>query len=486
MNNRKIAVIGATGYVGGRLVALLCESGYQVAAIGRSISKMNSRAWARNKNIELICADVYDKTSLEKALIGVDVAYYLVHSMNSSNKDYQKSDRLAANNMCDASTSTNLKRIIYLGGLGDEGEGLSQHLKSRAEVAAILSKGVVPVTVLRAAMIIGSGSASFEILRYLTDRLPIMITPKWVSTPNQPIAIRNVLKYLVGCLEHEETAGETYDIGGSEVLTYRSLMNTYAEEAGLRRRIMLPVPVLTPRLSSYWIHLVTPISASIARPLAEGLKNPVVCKDNRIKTIISQELLSPRQAIALAIKRIEDNNVITYWADAGKLPPVEMATPGDADWSGGTIFKDERSLNFKGDRKRLWATIESIGGANGWYHANFLWLLRGTLDRLVGGVGLRRGRRDQRNLQVGDSLDFWRVAKLEKEKSLLLVAEMKLPGCATLEFRIDDSEDEGLFISQIARFKPKGLWGIVYWYMIIPFHAYVFGGMISQIIRKSQ
>lgn len=406
--------------------------------------------------------------------------------MNPSNKDYQQADREAANNMRDASKQADIKRIIYLGGLGDASDGLSSHLKSRAEVAEILSQGPVPVTVLRAAMIIGAGSASFEILRYLTDRLPIMITPKWVSTPNQPIAIRNVLQYLLGCLEHAETSGETYDIGGSEVLTYRKLMDTYAEEAGLRRRIMLPVPVLTPRLSSYWIHLITPISASIARPLAEGLKNPVVCKDNRLKEIIPQELLSPRQAIALAIQRLENNHVATHWADAGQLPPVEMASPGDADWSGGTLYEDKRSCCFKGNRKKLWETIQSIGGNHGWYHANSLWKLRGFLDRLVGGVGLRRGRRDQTELQVGDALDFWRVIKLENQHILLLTAEMKLPGFATLEFRIEENADGSLALHQTARFRPRGLWGIVYWWMVYPFHAYVFGGMISQIIKKSQ
>jgi uncharacterized protein YbjT (DUF2867 family) len=296
-----ILVLGATGYVGGELVPKLLEKGYKVRAAGRSLDKLRSQAWAKHPNVSFVQVDVFDMRSLGEALKDIDTAYYFVHSMGPKSSDFESDDRRAANNMVQLSKDAKVRRIIYLGGLGEADSNLSKHLRSRHEVSEILTKGPVPTTVLRAAMIIGSGSISFQILGFLVKRLPIMITPKWVRTPNQPIAIENVINYLVGCLEKEETIGQTYDIGGKEILSYSDLICIYAEVAGLRKRFIIPVPVLTPYLSSLWIHLVTPIPSYIARPLTEGLKNPVVCKDNRIKDIIPQNLLNADQAIRQAL-----------------------------------------------------------------------------------------------------------------------------------------------------------------------------------------
>lgn len=486
--NKKLTVVvlGATGYVGGRLVPQLLESGYRVRAAGRSLEKLKSRYWSGHKNIELASVDVHDKDSLRAVLSGADVAYYLVHSMNPQSADFEYDDRLAANHMVTAARECEVKRIIYLGGLGEQSDRLSKHLKSRHEVSEILKLGTVPVTVLRAAMIIGSGSASFEILRYLVDRLPVMVTPRWVKTPNQPIAIRNVIEYLCRCLEKKETVGQTFDIGGPEVLSYLDLMRIYAEVAGLRKRFVIPVPVLTPRLSSLWIHLVTPVPSYIAQPLAEGLKNPVVCKDKRITEIIPQDLLSCREAISRALHSINSNDVKTHWTDAGEIPPCAVAQTGDPLWAGGTILEDKRVRQVNASAQQTWRVISQIGGQRGWYHGTWLWVLRGFLDRLVGGVGSSRGRRNAVEINPGDVLDFWRVVDVEPAKLLRLAAEMKLPGIATLEFRIKELGPDACEIIQHARFQPRGLAGIAYWYILIGLHEYIFGGMIRKIAKRSE
>ena len=480
---KRILVTGATGYIGSRLVPRLLEENHRVRVFARSAKKLKSRSWANHPNIELFVGDVFDLESLDRACEDCSIVYYLVHSMLPGEKDFQQADRIAAENMRATAETKGVERIIYLGGLGEEHPDLSKHLKSRAEIAKIISSGKVPTTTFRAAMIIGSGSASFEILRYLVDRLPLMITPKWLKTPSQPIAIRNVLEYLVGCLKNQETIGKTYDIGGSEILTYRRLMEIYAREANLPKRLVIPVPVLTPRLSSYWIHLVTPVPASIARPLAEGLKNPVVCKNNDILKIIPQNILSPKEAIHRALHKLNDNEITSHWTDAGRIPHVESPLEGDPDWAGGTIFEDKRNIEICADINNVWKIIEGIGGNRGWYHANWLWILRGCLDRIAGGVGLRRGRRDEDKVMPGDALDFWRVLRVEEGKRLLLFAEMKLPGRATLEFRVDNENDDRCRLSQIARFKPKGLFGILYWYLVFPIHSYVFKGLLEKIVK---
>ncbi|MBP9865951.1 MAG: SDR family oxidoreductase [Candidatus Omnitrophica bacterium] len=482
----RILVTGATGYIGGRLIPLLLERGYAVRAMARSRSKLQDRLWAQDPRVQLVEADIFNLESLKAAVTGCEAAFYLVHSMLPGQKDFCAADKLAAENMKLAAAACGIKRLVYLGGLGEEGPGLSQHLQSRAEVARILNSGTVPVTILRAAMIIGAGSASFEILRYLVDRLPIMVTPRWLKTLNQPIAVSNVLTYLAGVLEKPETAGETYDIGGPDILTYHQLMDLYAEEAGLPHRMVVPVPVLTPRLSSYWIHLVTPVPASLARPLAEGLKNPVVCRETRIRQIIPQELLSCREAIRGALSRLKDDEIQSHWTDAGVLPCVASIDAGDPAWAGGTVFSDRRTLPVKASAIHLWRVLETLGGKTGWFHADWLWGLRGVLDRMIGGVGLRRGRRSQQQLRVGDALDFWRVSFLDKPRVMILLAEMKLPGKALLQFKITE-ENPGLCrLDMTARFWPRGLGGILYWYFVMPFHAYVFSGMLRQIAVRAE
>lgn len=480
-----IAVTGATGYVGGRLVPQLLASGYRVRVIGRSLSKLRCRPWAGDPNVELAEADVLDASSLEKSLQGCWAAFYLVHSMNPQSKDFSRTDRIAAQNMAGAASKAGLDRIIYLGGLGLQGAALSKHLRSRMEVAGILQAGSVATTFLRAAMILGSGSASFEILRYLVERLPVMTTPRWVRTPVQPIAIRNVLNYLQGCLEKDEVKGRTFDIGGPDVLTYQELMQIYAEEAGLPRRWIIPVPVLTPRLSSYWIHLVTPVPASLARPLTEGLRNPVVCQEDRIRSLLPQTLLSCREAIRLALEKVKQQQIDTCWTDAGALLAPEWAGCGDAPYAGGTILESGYRAVVQGAPGDLWRIIQGIGGSRGWYFADFLWWLRGTLDRFVGGVGLRRGRRHPDELIPGDALDFWRVLEVEEPKRLLLLAEMKLPGEALLEFRLHPAGENRTELLQLSRFLPRGLFGMLYWYGLYPFHQWIFKGMVRRIAEAS-
>lgn len=479
-----VAVMGATGYVGGRLVPRLLERGYRVIAISRSLKKLAGRPWAQHPGVELRAADALDPASLTSALSGAQVLYYLVHSMEPK-VNFEEADRQAARAVAREAERCGVRRILYLGGLGLDNPALSKHLRSRTEVGQLLASGRALVTTLRAAMIIGSGSASFEMLRYLVDRLPVMVTPRWIQTPNQPIAIRNVLDYLIGCLEHPETAGQTYDIGGPEVLTYRSLMEIYAREAGLRPRWILPVPVFTPRLSSYWIHLVTPVQASLARPLVEGLRNPVVCQEQRLQDLLQVELLDCTEAISRALKHHLRHDIETHWTDSGSLPKEETVYPGDPQWSGGTVYRDRRRLTVAGDGESIWRTILRIGGETGWYYGNFLWHIRGLMDKLLGGVGSRRGRRDPNSVQVGDALDFWRVLAVKSPERLRLVAEMKVPGQALLEFQVRDLGDGQTEIEQTAWFVPSGLPGLLYWWLISPLHNLVFSGMLRGIARAS-
>ena len=482
-NSNPIFVAGATGYIGGRLVPRLLEAGYRVRALSRNLDKLRQRRWANHPGLEIVPGDVLDPESLRRALDGCRAAYYLVHSMNPLVTDFSQTDRLAASNMAAAAATAGLQQIIYLGGLGESGNDLSHHLQSRTEVGWLLRQGPVPVTILRAAMIIGSGSASFEILRYLVDRLPVMITPRWVDTPCQPIGVQNVLTYLIGCLENLDTLGETFDIGQPEILSYRRLMEIYAEEAGLARRIILPVPLLTPRLSSYWIHLVTPVPAALAQPLTEGLCNPVVCTENRIIDLLPQDLLDCRRAIRLALDRLKQHQVETSWTDSGKVRPAEWSLPGDPAWAGGSICDDSRRVVIDAAPEEIWPAVASIGGEVGWYFADWLWQLRGFLDRLCGGVGLRRGRRNAAEIYPGDALDFWRVVAVEPPHLLLLSAEMKLPGEAVLSFTLNLLDDGRCELLQTARFLPRGLLGLAYWYAVRPLHNVVFNGLLRGIAR---
>jgi len=475
---RRIAIAGATGYIGGRLAPRLIEDGYKVRCIVRSPGKITARTWASDPAVEVRKADLADSDALAAELEGCDAAFYLVHSMTSAGAEYRQHDRTLALQFARAARQADVPRIIYLGGLGETGPDLSEHLSSRREVEEALASAGVPVTVLRAAMIIGSGSASFEILRYLVERLPVMITPRWVSTPCQPIAAGNVIGYLAGALSAPETTGGIFDIGGPEVLCYREIMTIMAEELGLRRRWIIPVPVLSPRLSSYWIHLITPISHNIAKPLAEGLKNPVVCREDRIATIIPQELLNVREAIRAALTQIAGHRVETTWSMAGPIP-------GDPDWAGGTVFRDARQLAVKAPGWAVFKAVCRVGGGHGWYAADWLWRIRGWMDVLVGGPGLRRGRRDPEQVGYGEALDFWRVVGFERDRRLALRAEMRLPGAALLEFLIETRGEGQCLLRQTALFLPRGLFGLLYWYAVMPLHNVVFRGMLRGIEREA-
>jgi uncharacterized protein YbjT (DUF2867 family) len=478
-----IAVTGATGYVGGRLVPALLEAGYRVRCLVREPRKLDARPWRHHPHVEVLANDLGDGVAAAAALRGCRAAYYLVHSMVATGGAYAEHDRELAAGFARAAREAGVGRIIYLGGLGEMGPDLSEHLRSRRQVEEELAAGGVPVTTFRAAMIIGSGSASYEILRYLVERLPIMVTPKWVTTECQPVAIADVLHWLVRCLGVPETAGKTLEIGGPDVMPYRDLMRVMAEELGLRRRIILPVPVLTPRLSSLWINIVTPVSYRIARPLAEGLKNRVVVTDDTTQRLMPHAALGVREAIHRAKVKIDRQAVETHWSVAGPVP-------GDPVWAGGTVFTDRRVVDIEADAASVYAAVCRIGGGNGWYAGDVLWQLRGWMDKLVGGPGLRRGRRHPEMVEFGEALDFWRVVGIDRDRSLSLRAEMKLPGEAQLDFAIEEIDARARpplhRLVMTARFRPRGLLGLLYWYAVVPLHELVFGGMLRGIQKTAE
>ncbi len=475
-----VAVLGATGYIGGRLVPALLAEGYTVRAIGRSAGKLQCRPWAHHPQTQIATADALDLASLCRALEGCHVLYYLVHSMAPGKGDFAQRDRQAAETARQAAAAAGVERIIYLGGLGDPETNLSEHLRSRFEVGQVLGAGPVPLTWLRAAVILGAGSASFEMIRYLTERLPVMVVPRWVDTPCQPIAVSNVLDYLVGVLRVPESAGCMFDIGGPEVLSYRQMLHLYAEVAGLPRRYIVGVPVLTLRLSSLWIHLVTPIPASLARPLAEGLRNPAVCRENAIQRLVPVRLLSPREAMARAIERTRAHQVTSCWSDAGPLPAPEWASCADPHYAGGTVFQEAYAVEVDVPPQRVWEVITRLGGETGWLFANRLWAVRGGVDRLLGGVGLRRGRRHPTDIRIGDALDFWRVLDVVPGERLVLLAEMRLPGEAVFDLRLSP-HGGGSRVELRARYRPKGLWGMVYWQALVPAHRWLFRGFLKRL-----
>ncbi|MFV0420940.1 SDR family oxidoreductase [Oleidesulfovibrio sp.] len=484
-----VLVVGASGYVGGRLVPRLLESGWRVRAAGRSIEKLMCRPWASHPACEIVRVDAMDAESLKAAIHECETMFYLVHSMSDRGKGFEDADRRAAYATVEAANSQSqasggsLGRIIYLSGLVPDDPQISSHLRSRAEVARILGLGQVPVTTLRAAQILGSGSASFEIIRYLADRLPVMLTPRWVRMETQPIAVSNVLDYLEGCLEHPETTGKSYDIGGPDILSYTDLFHLYAAVAGLRRRLILPVPFLTPRLSAHWLNVITPVPYGLAGPLVQGLRNRVVCAENSIRDVIPVTLVDCRTAIGRALDKVRQHAVATCWTDAGAIVEPEWLAEGDAGYAGGTVLQDGYGIRIAAAPEQVWEPVQRLGGETGWYHTDWLWWIRGAMDKFAGGVGLRRGRRHPVDLRAGDALDFWRVLSVRHADHLLLLAEMKLPGQAMLEIRTvpHGSETE---LQMRAWFLPRGLWGIIYWYAVYPLHGIVFKGMLRSVAEK--
>ncbi|HQY33068.1 SDR family oxidoreductase [Actinotalea sp.] len=472
------AVTGVTGYVGGRLVPELLAAGHRVRAVARNPARLRDRAWSGD--VEQVAADATDLPALRAALTGVDVAYYLIHSLGSGPR-FESTDRRTALTFARAAREAGVGRIVYLGGLHPDVEDLSPHMESRKEVGEILLASGVPTTVLRAAVILGSGSASFEMMRYLTERLPAMTTPRWVDNRIQPIAIRDVLRYLVGSATMPPDVSRGFDIGGPEVLTYRDMMQRYAAVAGLRRRLIIGVGVLSPRLSSLWVSLVTPVPSALARPLVESLIHEVVCTEHDIATYVPDPpggLVGFDRAVELALAKIQDADVATRWSSAAVPGAPSDPLPSDPDWAGGSLYRDERSLHVDAPPEVAWRVLTSIGGDAGWYSWPLAWQVRGLIDRLTGGPGLRRGRRDPARLWVDDAVDFWRVEAVEPPHLLRLRAEMRLPGLAWLELSVEPGEHPGTCtLRQVATFHPQGLAGHAYWWSVAPFHGVVFGAM---------
>ena len=481
-----VLVTGATGYIGGRLVPRLLAEGHVVRAMTRDASRLRDVPWA--DEVEVVQADVLAGAALDEALQGVDVAYYLIHSIGEG-LEFEQTDRRAATAFGDAAREAGVGRIVYLGGLVPAHEQLSPHLASRAEVGQLLLDSGVPTAVLQAAVILGSGSASFEMLRYLTERLPAMITPRWVSSRIQPIAVRDVLRYLVGAATLPPHVSRRFDIGGPDVLTYLEMMTRYAKVAGLRKRLIVPVPFLTPRLSGHWVNIVTPVPAALAKPLVRSLVNEVVCSEHDLEQYVPdppEGLLGFEDSVRLALLRVREAAVETRWSSATWPGAPSDPLPSDPHWAGGSLYEDLRTRQVDADPADLWRVIEGIGGEHGWYSFPLAWAVRGQVDRLVGGVGLRRGRRDPDELYVGESLDFWRVEEIVDQQLLRLRAEMKLPGAAWLELRVGTDEHGGTLFVQRALFHPRGLAGHAYWWSVAPFHGVVFGGMLANIAGAAQ
>ena len=475
-----VLLTGATGYIGKRLLMELASGNNLVYCFVRDKNRFVYPDKYR-ENITVYEVDFTKKIDKTLEKLDIEAAFYLIHSMSSSIDDFEQLEIKSAQNFTDYISNTNTKQIIYLSGISNT-ENLSKHLISRSKVEEVLRKGNVPVTVLRAGIVIGSGSASFEIIRDLVEKLPVMITPKWLNTRCQPISIRDALKFLLGVMLNEKTYGNTYDIGGNEILTYKEMLLLYAEVRGLKR-IIFTLPVFSPRLSSYWLYFVTATSYKLAVNLVNSMKVEVVCKDNELKKMLNIETISYKTAVELALNKIVLNSVASSWKDA--LSSVsnysnhfsEMEVPVHG------CFTDKKEMFFSRNEGEVLDNFFSIGGDRGWYYSNWLWRIRGIIDKFFGGVGLRRGRRSSNELNQGDAVDFWRVLLADRNsKRLILFAEMKLPGEAWLEFRIENLNGKSKLI-QTAAFRPKGLFGRLYWYAVFPFHYFVFNGMIKGIVK---
>jgi uncharacterized protein YbjT (DUF2867 family) len=481
LNNQKILVTGATGYIGGRLVPALLKAGYQVRVLARDPNRLEGREWL--DRVEVVAGDVLLPESLGPALDNISAAYYLIHSMASGN-DFHQRDMQAAQNFSSAAKSANIKQIIYLGGLGDYQADLSEHLKSRQDTGRVLAQSGVPLTEFRAAVIVGSGSISFEMIRYLTERVPLMICPRWVYTKTQPIAIQDVLQYLIAALVTPQSLHQVIEIGGQDVVTYGEMMLGYAAVRGLKR-VMLPVPFLTPKLSAYWVHWVTPVSAEIAHALVQGLRNEALVTDPSAADIFPGIFpVDYKSAVKTALEKLAVSGVETRWTDAlvssrGNPKPVQLKTLEG-------LIIEKRQTDIQATAKQVFRIITGLGGERGWLFFNWAWRLRGVLDRMLGGVGLRRGRRDSDQLRVGDALDFWRVEEIQPELVLRLRSEMITPGEAWLEYDLEPVNQNLIRLKQTAYFAPKGLSGLLYWYLLYPIHSLIFSGLIQAIKKRTE
>ena len=474
----RVLLTGVTGYIGKRLLPVLLADGHEVICCVRDVNRFDARKFAL-ENLKVIEVDFLRKDELARIPDELDVAFFLIHSMAASGASFDELEAEAARNFRSRMEETEVRQVVYLSGIVNEKE-LSRHLSSRKNVEDILQSNQYALTTLRAGIIVGSGSASFEIIRDLVEKLPFMIAPKWLMTRCQPIAIRNVLQYLTGVMMRSDTFDKSFDIGGPDILTYREMLLRFAAIRGLKRHIVI-LPIMTPRLSSYWLFFVTTVSYSLAKHLVNSMKVEVVCSDNELENLLGIDPIGYDHAIELAFERIEHHQVFSSWRDAltndelarGYSKFVEVPEHG--------CYIDSRSRKVRNPEKvmeRIWA----IGGENGWYYANFLWSIRGFIDRMLGGVGLRRGRNSPLRITAGEALDFWRVLLADQHgKRLLLYSEMKLPGEAWLEFRIDDSDK----LQLTATFRPKGIWGRIYWFTVLPFHSLIFSGMIRRICNNS-
>jgi uncharacterized protein YbjT (DUF2867 family) len=478
---KTILVTGSTGYIGGRIVPHLLDAGYQTRCLVRDPARLQGRAWYNR--VDIITGDVLQPETLPEAMQNIDVAYYLIHSL-AGGTGFHKIDIMAAQNFSKAAKKAGIKRIIYLGGLGNPDTDLSQHLRSRQLTGDALRESGIPVTEFRAGVIVGSGSLSFELIRYLTERIPVMICPRWVYTKIQPIAIGDVIEYLVAAINVPESSDQIIEIGGADVITYGEMMSGYAKARGLKRWL-IPVPLLTPRLSSYWVHLMTPVPANIAKPLIEGLRNEVIVRDDKARSLFpNNHPVSYQKAVELALQKLEAGSVETAWSDAlvssqGEKEPVFLKTH-----EGMIIEHRQKIVDVLPEN--VYRVFTSLGGKQGWLYMNWAWKFRGIMDRLIGGVGMRRGRRDPVDIRIGDVLDFWRVEEVIPNRMIRLRAEMKVPGRAWLQFQVLSKKDGRSVLSQTAFFAPKGLAGLSYWYILYPIHRIIFSGMIREIKKIAE
>lgn len=470
----KILLTGVTGYIAQRLLPVLLENGHEVVCCVRDKNRFNTKKYSTT-NLTIVEADFLDKASLHSIPKDIDAAYYLIHSMSTAKGDFESMEQVCAQNFKEYINHTNTRQVIYLSGIVNSSE-LSKHLLSRKNVEAILSDAKFALTTLRAGIIVGSGSASFEIIRDLVEKLPFMVAPRWLKTLSQPIAIRNVVDFLNGVIGKTETYNNSYDIGGPDILSYKEMLLRFAKIRGLKRRIVI-VPVMTPKISSYWLYFVTSTSYALAKNLVNSMKVEVTCQPNNLATLLGIKLIDYDTSIKSAFGKIEQNQVLSSWKDAQSSGLLSKGLSKFIEVPVNGCYKDTRKLKVNNSSlalEKIWA----IGGKTGWYYGNWLWKLRGFLDQLTGGVGSRRGRRSDTEIAPGDALDFWRVLLADKnEKRLLLFAEMNLPGEAWLEFKIDEND----ILTQTATFRPLGVLGRLYWYAVLPLHGLIFKGMIKKI-----